>query len=63
MTYNKITNGFVIQEFNDAGECIGQEFVAGDVEYEFDDTPINVMDMPLAGREYQAFDMVQPEVR
>jgi hypothetical protein len=60
----KITHGFVCQEFNDVGECIGQEFVAGDmVSYETEDgDPINVMDMPLAGNEYFSFNMEQPEV-
>lgn len=62
MLFKKITVGFVIQTFNDAGECIGQEFIAGDqVDYETQDgEAINVMDMPLGGNEYQSFDMVQP---
>lgn len=60
-TFDKITTGFVIQTFNDAGECIRQEFIAGDqVDYEFDGYPINVTDMPLKGDEYQPFNMVQP---
>ena len=64
MLYSKITYGFVVQTFNDAGEAIGQSFIAGDeVVYETTDgNPINVMDMPLAGREYMMFDMVQPNV-
>lgn len=62
MLFKKITEGCVIQTFNDAGECIAQEFQAsGEVEYETGDgDPINSMDMPLGGREYQPFDMVQP---
>ena len=62
MTYNKITSGFVIQVFNDAGEALRQEFVAGDeVEYETrDGDPINITDMPKGGDEYQPFEMVQP---
>lgn len=62
MLFKKITPGFVTQTFNDAGECVEQNFTAGDdVEYETEDgDPINVMDMPLGGREYQTFDMVQP---
>lgn len=62
MLYKKITEGAMIQTFNDAGECIEQEFFCGDqVEYETEDgEPINVQDMPLAGREYQPFDVVQP---
>lgn len=62
MLYRKITEGCVVQVFNDAGECIGQQFHAGDeVEYETGEgLPINSEDMPLAGREYHAFDMAQP---
>lgn len=65
MLYRKITEGCVVQVFNDAGECIGQRFYAGDVcDYETGDGDgINVDDMPLAGREYQPYDMVQPEVQ
>jgi len=61
MTYDKITQGYVIQRFNDQGDCVNQEFVAGDVcEYEFDGSPINSEDMPVAGREYYPFNMQQP---
>ena len=59
MLFNKITHGFVVQVFNDAGEFISQEFIAGD-EVEFETghgNPINVMDMPLGGKEYQPFTM------
>lgn len=64
MLFKKITLGFVIQTFDQLGECIAQEFVAGSqVDYETEDGDgINVMNMPLGGREYQPFDMVQPEV-
>ena len=63
MVYNKITHGFVIQQFNNVGECIGQEFVAGDiVEYETEyGDPINVMDMPKNGDKYFPFEMEQPQ--
>jgi hypothetical protein len=63
MLYAKITHGYVIQTFNDAGEPLSQMFVAGDpVEYETSDgDPINMMDMPLGGREYLPFHMVQPQ--
>ena len=59
MMFQKITEGHVIQTFNDVGEFVTQEFVAGDgVFYEtIDGDPINVENMPLAGREYQSFDM------
>ena len=61
MLYKKISEGYVEQTFNDAGECIQQHFIAGEVEYETEDgDPINSMDMPLGGREYFPFDMKQP---
>ena len=73
MLYLKITHGHVEQFFNDAGEFIKQQFVPNDdadVEYETEDEAsgmssgdgINVMDMPLAGREQHPFDMVQEAV-
>ena len=35
MEFRKITEGCVIQEFDDDGKCVSQRFVAGDnVEYE-----------------------------
>ena len=65
MLFKKFTTGVVEQTFNDAGECISQEFQAdegADVRYETEEGDgINVMDMPLAGREYHPFDMVQPQ--
>lgn len=62
MNFVKITFGHVEQIFNDTGECIGQFFIAGDrVEYETQEgDEINSEDMPLAGREYQNFTMMQP---
>lgn len=62
MLFKKITEGHVVQVFNDAGELLGQRFVAGDnVEYETGDgDPINVVNMPKGGDEYHPFDMVQP---
>jgi hypothetical protein len=60
MNYEKIVEGYVVQKFNDAGEFISQKFFAGDVEYETEEgDPINVMDMPLGGREYFPYEMVQ----
>lgn len=58
--FHKITVGFVDQEYNEQGQPIAQEFVAGDtVEYEnrFGE-PIN----PPADETYQPFNMVQPIV-
>lgn len=63
MVFVKMTTGVVFQVFNDAGECVVQKFEAGDVvEFETGDgDPINVGNMPLAGREYYPFVMEQPE--
>ena len=62
MLYNKFTVGFVVQSFNDAGEFVSQQFIAGDqVDYETEDgDAINVEDMPQGGNEYIPFDMTQP---
>jgi hypothetical protein len=55
--YNKITAGFVIQEFDEQGTCIHQEFVAGDqVDYEMRDGETIPAPEP-----YFPFDMLQPE--
>ena len=63
MNHNKMTIGFVIQTFNDEGECLSQEFMASDeITYELEDgTVISQEDMPFGGDEYFPFDMVQPE--
>ena len=65
MTYNKITYGYVVQEFNYQGTCLKQYFVADTgTEYEMNDeyttVEINMADMPFGGNEYFSFDMVQP---
>jgi len=57
MTHNKITIGYVIQEY-DGPKCIGQEFVAGEVSYE--DDYGEPLDVDVFKEEYQSFDMVQP---
>lgn len=55
----KITEGEVIQTFNDEGECIAQEFVAGDqVAWKDDDDELIDWDDNC---KYQRFDMVQPQ--
>lgn len=61
MLFCKITTGVVIQTFNDAGEFLYQKFQPSDsVEYATDEGDlINVNQMPLGGREYMPFDMVQ----
>ena len=57
MLFKKITEGCAIQTFNDVGEFLCQEFVAGDsVAYVTKDgDPINSADMPLGGNEYHPF--------
>lgn len=63
MLFKKFTVGVVEQTFNDQGECIHQRFLESDeVNYETEDgDDINVVHMPLAGKEYFPFLMVQPE--
>lgn len=60
MLFKKITHGYVEQTFNDAGEFVSQQFVAGDdVSFETEDgDEINQVHMPLGGNEYHPFDMV-----
>jgi hypothetical protein len=57
--YNKITIGFVIQAFNNDGECISQEFIAGD-QVDYEDTEGWPLDNIPEKEQYQPFDMVQP---
>lgn len=53
----KITVGFVIQEFDDKGKCVHQEFVAGDqVDFENEDGEPVDADNTL----YHPFNMSQP---
>ncbi len=58
----KITYGHVIQVFNNDGECVDQEFVAGDiVEWEDDNCePIDEFDEPEYSYEML---MIQPPQR
>ena len=56
-TMNKITVGFVVQEYDENGKCISSEFIAGDQTWEDDmgetiDEPDNAECFPLS--------MVQP---
>lgn len=64
MNYLKITSGYVVQKFNDVGECLSQEFVSNDCcEYETETgDAINSQQMPFGGQEYFMFSMVQPEM-
>lgn len=60
--FRKITTGFVVQQFDDLGNFLGQTFEAGDdVVYEKDFKPICVDEMPLKGDEYHPFDMFTRE--
>ena len=63
MLYKKIVNGYVIQTFNEEGQCLSQRFsVADDPSFELEDgNEINEANMPFGGNEYFPFDMVQPE--
>lgn len=65
MNYVKITTGRVKQIFNDNGEFLSQTFIAAndDVIYETEDgDSINVMDMPLGGREYHPFEIEKEDI-
>jgi hypothetical protein len=59
MIFHKITEGWVVQRFNDAGEFMDQEFHAGEqVDFESEDGTILMgEDMPLGGTEYHPFTM------
>lgn len=53
----KITVGWVIQTYDDSGNCIAQEFVAGDqVDWENEEGEF----LPTPVYNYQSFDMIQP---
>ena len=59
MSYTKISEGYVVQEFDDEGHPVSQKFIAeGEVTYEnkFGEP----MDAPELGV-YLPFDMVQPK--
>lgn len=55
MTFKKITEGFVIQTYNN-GKCVHQEFVAGD-QCNYEDEAGNRVDPPK-DEEYQPYTMV-----
>lgn len=56
MKYQKITSGFVIQNYENE-KCVSQAFIAGDdVDYEVNGEPID----PPENETYP-FDMVQPK--
>lgn len=59
MLFRKITHGYVVQVFNDAGEFVAQQFVAGDqCDYETaEGDPINSEQMPKGGGEYHPYTM------
>jgi hypothetical protein len=59
--FSKVTHGCVVQQFDDSGKFLGQEFIAGDYcEYEGENkTPIT---QPTTAQlnAYEPFDMIQP---
>lgn len=59
-TTKKVTHGCVVQTFDDKGDCIGQEFTAGDpVEWEDDQgSPIDCPDDSW----YHPFDMLPANI-
>ena len=58
--YKKITQGFVVQEFDENGKALEQEFVAGDqVEYEIEGDD-NVYSSLIADLDYLPFEMKSP---
>jgi len=58
--YHKYTTGIVDQEFNADGECVAQEFVAGDDAVYYGNCYGEPLDIDGRGEQYQSFDMVQP---
>ena len=55
---NKVTIGFVVQEFDEKGKCIAQEFIAAS-QAEWEDTETG--EAIEAKEWYFPFDMKQPE--
>jgi hypothetical protein len=63
MIVEKITVGFVIQEFDTkTKKFVSQEFIAGDqVDYEDENgDPVKGLSLEAIVKEYLPFDMVQP---
>ena len=59
--FKKITVGFVIQDYDDKGICVGQEFIAGD-QVDWENEKGDKIPAPEGkGFAYQPFDMVQPD--
>jgi len=57
---NKITVGFVIQEFDEkSGKCVSQEFVAGD-DVTYEDEQGKVIEWSEEEEDSQPFHMEQP---
>ena len=54
---HKLTTGYVLQKFNDEGQCVEQEFIASDVDYE--DENGEAVEAP-ENEIYHPFNMVQP---
>lgn len=68
MIVNKITTGFVIQQYDlEQNQCLSQEFIAGD-DVTYEDQNGEIIDDGYSGGDvmveilpYQPFDMVQPK--
>lgn len=55
--FKKFTIGFVTQNFDENGNCISQEFIAGESEYEIQEgEPTD----PPENEKYFPFEMKQP---
>ena len=61
MIINKITTGFVIQEYDtELRKFISQEFIAGD-ESDYEDLNGNSMEGLMSDFPYLPFEMIQPK--
>ena len=63
MIINKITTGFVTQQFDtELGKFVSQSFVAGECDYETaEGDPVDPSEAMPSPEPYLPFDMVQPK--
>lgn len=59
MEYNKVIVGFVVQSYRD-GECVRQEFIAGDEVSREDPATGNSIEVDMKAEQYQPMEMIQP---
>ena len=57
----KITNGYVVQRYNNDGLCVGQQFCSSNEKVTYETEDGYELNMPFDGNEYFPFEMVQPE--